>query len=265
MNRFPCVLIRWYKTVRNYLGFLHLACAYIRYRQLDEHFTVLILYTLLEKQQCDIIESGCYMSFHRSAQSRTALCFLVIPADGSFQHQQLAVQCSSPPRCMREKGARVYWQPSGYLGHQYQDKASVAMHQCISPVPFARFTVSRMYVLMNVGFLLSDTPPLAALMQQASEQAVAWCLVKSSHDTHAMAFTAGALKSSLTFRQLWHALVHLTACVDDDVESVWRDIAVRHFLAPSAACIENSPAMYHIADVSCRAPRVLPAFSQHCL
>ena len=28
MNRFRRVLIRWDKTVRNYLGFLHLACAY---------------------------------------------------------------------------------------------------------------------------------------------------------------------------------------------------------------------------------------------
>ena len=33
MNRFRRVLIRWDKKVRNYLGFLHLACAYITYRQ----------------------------------------------------------------------------------------------------------------------------------------------------------------------------------------------------------------------------------------
>ena len=33
MNRFRCVLIRWDKKVRNYLGFLHLVCAYITYRQ----------------------------------------------------------------------------------------------------------------------------------------------------------------------------------------------------------------------------------------
>jgi putative transposase len=33
MKRFRCVLIRWDKNVRNYLGFLHLACAYITYRQ----------------------------------------------------------------------------------------------------------------------------------------------------------------------------------------------------------------------------------------
>ena len=32
MNRFRRVLIRWDKKVRNYLGFLHLACAYITYR-----------------------------------------------------------------------------------------------------------------------------------------------------------------------------------------------------------------------------------------
>jgi putative transposase len=35
MNRFRRVLIRWDKKVRNYLGFLHLACAYITYRQSD--------------------------------------------------------------------------------------------------------------------------------------------------------------------------------------------------------------------------------------
>ena len=33
MNRFRRVLIRWDKKVRNYLGFLHLICAYITYRQ----------------------------------------------------------------------------------------------------------------------------------------------------------------------------------------------------------------------------------------
>jgi putative transposase len=33
MNRFRRVLIRWDKKVRNYLGFLHLACASITYRQ----------------------------------------------------------------------------------------------------------------------------------------------------------------------------------------------------------------------------------------
>jgi putative transposase len=33
MNRFWRVLIRWDKNVGNYLAFLHLACAYITYRQ----------------------------------------------------------------------------------------------------------------------------------------------------------------------------------------------------------------------------------------
>ena len=33
MNRFRRVLIRWDKHVRNYVAFLHLACAYITYRQ----------------------------------------------------------------------------------------------------------------------------------------------------------------------------------------------------------------------------------------
>jgi putative transposase len=33
MNRFRRLLIRWDKKVRNYLAFLHLACAYITYRQ----------------------------------------------------------------------------------------------------------------------------------------------------------------------------------------------------------------------------------------
>ena len=33
MHRFRRVLIRWDKKVRNYLAFLHLACAYITFRQ----------------------------------------------------------------------------------------------------------------------------------------------------------------------------------------------------------------------------------------
>jgi putative transposase len=32
MNRFRRLLVRWDKKVRNYLAFLHLACAYITYR-----------------------------------------------------------------------------------------------------------------------------------------------------------------------------------------------------------------------------------------
>jgi putative transposase len=33
LNRFRRILIRWDKKVCNYLGFLHLACAYITYKQ----------------------------------------------------------------------------------------------------------------------------------------------------------------------------------------------------------------------------------------
>jgi len=33
MHRFRRVLIRWDKKVRNYLGFLHLACAYMTYKR----------------------------------------------------------------------------------------------------------------------------------------------------------------------------------------------------------------------------------------
>jgi putative transposase len=33
MNRFRRVLIRWDKNVRNYLAFLHMACAYMTYKQ----------------------------------------------------------------------------------------------------------------------------------------------------------------------------------------------------------------------------------------
>jgi transposase len=33
MNRFRRLLVRWDKKVHNYLAFLHLACAYITYRQ----------------------------------------------------------------------------------------------------------------------------------------------------------------------------------------------------------------------------------------
>jgi putative transposase len=35
MNRFRRVLIRWDKKVCNYLAFLHMACAYMTYRQAD--------------------------------------------------------------------------------------------------------------------------------------------------------------------------------------------------------------------------------------
>jgi putative transposase len=36
MNRFRRVLVRWDKKVRNYLAFLHLACAYITYSWLTD-------------------------------------------------------------------------------------------------------------------------------------------------------------------------------------------------------------------------------------
>ena len=35
MNRFRAILVRWEKKARNYLALLHLACAYITFKQAD--------------------------------------------------------------------------------------------------------------------------------------------------------------------------------------------------------------------------------------
>jgi hypothetical protein len=57
------------------------------------------------------------------------------------------------------------------------------------PFPQSRFAEDGTHVLMNAGFLLSDTPPLKALIQQAEAHETAWCGTLSTHDTHAFVFT----------------------------------------------------------------------------
>ena len=105
---------------------------------------------------------------------------------------------------------------------------------------------------MNTAFLLSDPPPIEDLIQRAREQNVAWCGSRSSHDTHALAYTVGWLVSSLTSRRLWQALTHLTACIDDDVQDAWSDLLKRPSIAPRPSCVENSPAMSQLRQVTCR-------------
>lgn len=121
-------------------------------------------------------------------------------------------------------------------------------------------------VLMNAGFLLSDTPQISPLIRKAGEAGMAFSGTRSSCDIHAFALSVRSLPffpptRALRKDKLWSALSCLAACIDDETEAAWRDIALMPFLPPDKISAENSPAMRHMKDPRCRrrynAPRFL--------
>lgn len=123
-------------------------------------------------------------------------------------------------------------------------------------LPISDLGTRRVQLMMNPSFLLADPPPLSALEQKAERNQIAWCGAKSSRDTHAFGFTP----ETLGLEDLWQALAHLTACIDDDVEADWERIATMPFLAPAQSCVENSPALQGISGARSRRSKNSPRF-----
>lgn len=127
-----------------------------------------------------------------------------------------------------------------------QDKIQVARLRCFGP---------GVHFVMNIGFLLSDTPPINELIKAALKEDIACCGSKSTKETFAFAFlnrkklkTAYHLKND---RYIWSALFHLTACVDDDqkkIDNLWNVIKSVHFLPLGKALADNSPSMHGIKN-----------------
>jgi len=191
------------------------------------------------------------MALDRESPLAPARWYVLIPVDNPFQHSQV----SDSARQLLQSASQVV---QGWIGGRVEvlavDTKARNLWRISDGTGFslANFAAGGMQVLMNVGFLLSDTPPIEALLQQAREKNLAWCGFKSCHDTHALAFTDRWPARNPTFYRLWHALEHLTACVDDGVEAVWQDIAMQPFIAPKQSGVENSPAMFGVVDAVSR-------------
>jgi molybdenum cofactor biosynthesis enzyme MoaA len=188
------------------------------------------------------------MLFGREAQSSPTRGYLLIPVEGTFQYSQVA---DSARQLVHAASSLTHALIEGPVEILAVNSKMRRMWRYSDGMPFrlSRFAAGGVHVLMNVGFLLSDTPPITVLIQRAREERVSWCGAKSSHDTHACAFTLAWLMSRVTSRWLWRALTHLTACIDDDVEGEWQAIEKTLFTAPSPSHIEHSPAMRQVRDV----------------
>ena len=128
----------------------------------------------------------------------------------------------------------------------------------------SKYFVKGIHVLMNVGFLLSDTPQISPLIRKAKEAGMAFSGTRSSRDIHAFALSVRTLPFFFTRAwrkdKFWSALSCLAACIDDETETAWRDIAFMPFLPPDKVSVENSPAMRHMKDLRCRRRYNAPSF-----
>jgi wyosine [tRNA(Phe)-imidazoG37] synthetase (radical SAM superfamily) len=182
--------------------------------------------------------------------SRLTSYSVVIPVDGFFHRDELA-------DCARHlidaaHGHAHQWidGPVEILGFdpKTRDLWRYSNGQIFEFTPES-FAVGGMHVFMNTAFLLSARLPLFELRQRAIEKNVAWCGEKDTCDTHAIAFTADWLTSHASPEPFWAALIHLTACVDDDVDDEWRAIEHQDFVAPNPSGAANSPAMASVSGV----------------
>lgn len=111
------------------------------------------------------------------------------------------------------------------------------------------------HFFMNIGFLLSDSPPIQNLVDSALSENIAFCGSKSTKETYAFACSFnGRQGSSFNLKyakRLWPALSHLTACHNDDSEKIgasWDMIKINNFIPIGKALFENSPSMHGIKD-----------------
>jgi hypothetical protein len=101
------------------------------------------------------------------------------------------------------------------------------------------------HLMIGAGFLLSDEPPLSALLALAGRSGFAWSGLRSCRDVHAFAFRSPHHdKWPETF---WPALTCLTGGVgDSNVAAAWQEIAGLPAVSPSSGCFEHSPALVRI-------------------
>ncbi len=99
------------------------------------------------------------------------------------------------------------------------------------------------HCLINLGFLLSDDPPIVQMQRQAKKRGISWCGIRSTRDTHACTFICKFLLPTISEQSLWNIITHLTATKDDDVEQIWQQIANLPLILPSSSQFERSPSV----------------------
>lgn len=169
---------------------------------------------------------------------------------------------SDVSRILIQSGERL---SRGFINHPVDTLGVNVRERCIcslvdgrrwNPLKFLRKGVT---VIMNASILLSDSPPVQDLIAGAVEKDIACCGMKSGRETLAFALSCKKyLKVFSDLRQmneLWTALTHLTACMDDDPDDIrkaWNAIEGFQFFPPGKTFAENSTAMIGVKDSYCR-------------
>jgi molybdenum cofactor biosynthesis enzyme MoaA len=108
----------------------------------------------------------------------------------------------------------------------------------------------RLSVFMTPAFLLSDTPPLASLIEAAERNTLAWCGTRSTADLHACACRGGECSTD----RLWSSLRILSVCLGDrvdaqaDADSPWTARQHVSLIPPDNTSPDNSPALDDVAN-----------------
>ncbi len=127
------------------------------------------------------------------------------------------------------------------LGVQVEEHRlwDLATGESVSPAGFQRVGI---HLLMNPGFLLSDSPPVQKLLESADRNGTTPCGLKSAQELYAVALRVKKRFLGISIRpaRLWRCLVQLVRCVDGPAADA---SILEAAIPPSSAGIENSPAM----------------------
>jgi len=180
--------------------------------------------------------------------------FLVLPANGPMHYSQLADSARLLVDAARNQARDFVLRNVEVLAVNVRERFISHLDNRKLP-PIAGF-LSRDYVFMNAGCLLSNAPPFAELLRQAQRSRFAWIGEKSSEETHAFAISLrlpapGLFALTKRFRHFWHVLARLTACAGDVLDTL-TSISQIHFIPPGPSSIENSLAMAEVRGARSR-------------
>ena len=188
--------------------------------------------------------------------------YLVLPVGHQVEYNRLTDCALNLVEAARNQAQGFAGQSVGILMVQTKEKSAWQLSGGAQLRPLI-YLSRGIHVLMNVGFLLSDTPQISPLIRKAGEDGMAFSGTRSNQDIFAVAVKNISLfppARASRKDKLWSALSCLAACIDDETEAAWRDIAFIPFLPPDKVSVENSPAMRHIKDPRCRTRYNAPRF-----
>lgn len=174
--------------------------------------------------------------------------WLVLPSDNDFDSERISDGASNLLSSAADRVVSVVQQPIEILVVNTKTHYIWNLNQAKTS-SLSIFRRRGIHFLINLGFLLSDDPPLDQIQIQAISQGIAWCGTSSTQDTHACAFVSKFLLPTLSEKTLWNIITHLTATSNDDVDRIWQQIVKFPLIPPSGSAFEHSPAVRGISEV----------------